>query len=141
MTRSLCLAAAVGVTAAAIGGCGGGSGDGAAVRDTLARLGEATAAHDYHALCTRILAPALVQSVAATGLSCEVALKTGLGAVKEPRLEVSNVAVKGSEATAQVRTSARGQQAADDVVRLVKVRGGWRVSSLSGGAGGASSGK
>src|SRR5258706_14063558 len=105
MTRSLRPLAGAVVTAGLLAGCGGGADDAGAVRDTLARLGEATAAHDYHALCSQILAPALVNSVAATGLPCETALKAGLGTVKEPRLQSSPVEIHGAEAPPPAHTS------------------------------------
>jgi hypothetical protein len=41
--------------------------------------------------------------------------------------------VKGDRATAEVSTSADGQEPSRDVVELVLVPKGWRVSSLAGG--------
>ena len=49
------------------------------VRTTVSEFGRATAAKDYKALCDGILAPKLVEDVTSVGLSCEAALKRGLG--------------------------------------------------------------
>ncbi len=102
------------------------------VRATLGQLAKATSGKDYKALCTRILAPDLVQQVESIGLPCEVALRRGLKDVREPRLEVGRVRVVKDRASAEVRTSAAGQEPSQDVVELVRTKDGWRVSSLAG---------
>jgi len=102
------------------------------VRATLSELEKATAAKDYKALCSRILAPQLVDQVTSVGLPCELALRRGLEDVQEPRLRVGRVRVTGNTANAEVATSAKGQAPSRDVVELVLVGGGWRVSSLAG---------
>jgi len=102
------------------------------VRATLADFGRATAAKDYKALCSRILAPALVEQVTSIGLPCEVALRQGLGTVRQPRLTVGRVQVQGDRATAEVRSSAAGQEPSRDTVELQRVAGRWRISSLAG---------
>ncbi len=104
------------------------------VRATLAELGRATAAKDYKALCTKIFAPKLVEQLGRIGLPCELAMRRGLGDVREPRLRVGTVKVTGDQATADVRTSAAGQEPSQDVVELVRIDGSWRVSSLAGAA-------
>ena len=128
MRRALLLAA-LGLAA-----CGGDDTPAAEpqVRATLTALEKATAAKDYKALCTRILAPQLVEQVTSVGLPCEVALRRGLSEVQEPRLRVGRVRITGNTANAEVSTSAKGQEPSRDVVELVKVKDGWRVSSLSG---------
>ena len=123
-----------------VAGCGG---DAAPtpevqVRATLAELGKATAAKDYDRLCGEILAPELVEQVATIGLPCAVALRQGLGEVVQPRLTVGRVTVKGDRATAEVRTSAQGQQPSRDTVALARTKGRWRVTSLAAPAGVAS---
>ena len=130
-SRGTALAAALALLAT---GCGGEDAPSAEeqVRATLADFGRATAAKDYGRLCTRILAPALVEQVTAIGLPCPVALRQGLGEVREPRLTVGGVRVTGDTATADISSSARGQQPSRDTVELQRVNGSWRVSSLAG---------
>ena len=111
--------------------CGAGPSDEQQVRDTLAAFGRATARHDYKALCERILAPRLVRSVADAGVPCVEALRRGFEGVRDPRISVGAVRVIGARATAEVRTSAAGQQPSRDTVALVKTDAGWRIASLA----------
>jgi predicted small lipoprotein YifL len=100
------------------------------VRSTVAAFGRATAAKDYGALCDRILAPSLIEDVESIGLPCEAALKRGLGRVEDPELTIGRITVQGERASAEVRTSASGQQPSRDTLRLVRVDGSWKIYSL-----------
>jgi hypothetical protein len=100
------------------------------VRAKVAEFSRATADKDYQALCDRILAPALIDELKSIGLPCEVALRQGLGDVREPRLTIGRVEVQGESASAQVRTSATGQEPSEDTLRLVNENGTWKISSL-----------
>ena len=128
MRRALATAMA----AAALAGCGD-SGPTAEeqVRQTLAEFGRATAAKDYQALCDRLLAPSLIADLKKIGLPCEIALQQGLGDVRQPRLIVGAVTVKGKTAVAEVRTSAEGQAPSKDSVELERTDAGWRIASLA----------
>jgi hypothetical protein len=112
-------------------GCGdSGPSDEAQIRAALAEFGRATGERDYTALCDRILAPQLVETVERIGLPCEQALAKGFEDVREPRLSVGEVTVNGDAATAQVRSSAAGQEPSEDTVALVRSGDGWRIQSL-----------
>jgi len=100
------------------------------VRTAVTEFGRATAAKDYQALCDRILAPTLVEDVKSIGLPCEVALQQGLGDVNDPRITIGRVRVNGDRASADVRTSATGQEPSRDTLELVRVDGTWKISSL-----------
>ena len=56
------------------------------MRDTLAHFQKATEKQDYRALCTKLLARAVIARLRSVGLPCEVALQTGLGSVRQPKL-------------------------------------------------------
>ena len=114
-----------------LAGCGG-TGNEQQVRDTLQRFQKATASQDYRALCTKLLARAVIDRLRSVGLPCEVALRTGLGSVRQPKLKVTRVKIRGSTALAEVRSAAAGQTASTDTVRLVKEDGDWRLTALSG---------
>jgi len=130
-TRPLLLVLA----AWALVGCGDqGPSDEEKIRSTLTQFERATADGDYRALCDRILAPALVETVKQIGLPCVAALQQGFEDVREPRLSVGAVAVEGDSATAQVRSSAAGQAPSEDTVELIRVGDAWRIASLSTGA-------
>jgi hypothetical protein len=112
-------------------GCGeSGPSDEEQIRSTLSAFGRATGAHDYTALCERILAPDLVDTVEQIGLPCEQALAKGFEDVRQPQLSVGEVTVKGDTATARVRSSAEGQEPSEDTVDLVRVGDAWRIQSL-----------
>jgi hypothetical protein len=130
-TRPLLLVLA----ACALAGCGDdGPSDEAQIRTTLHEFQRATAEHDYRALCERILAPKLVQTVEQIGLPCESALEKGFEDVRDPKLSVGTITVDGDGAKAEVRSSAAGQSPSDDTVELVRVDDGWRIASLGEGA-------
>jgi len=101
------------------------------VRDLLSKLAKATAKRDYRTLCEDVLAQSLVKQVETAGVPCADALRAGLGSVREPRLKVVRVSVRGDHAVATVHTSAKGQKSADDTVSLVKSDGAWHVASLT----------
>ena len=110
--------------------CGGGPSDTDRVHAVVAAFGQATADKDYQRLCDRLLAPKLVGEVEQQGLPCEVALKQGLGGVKDPKLTIGRVTVNGESATADVRTSAAGEAPSRDTLKLTKIDGRWRIASL-----------
>jgi hypothetical protein len=134
--RDLAIVGVAALTAAAVVGCGSKdtpspAADRAAVRGALVQLDEATASHNYQLLCNRVLARELVQKVASAGLPCEEALRIGLGKVRQPHLQVTEIKVQGNHALAQVYSGATGQRSSTDIVQLVREGGGWRVTSLA----------
>lgn len=118
--------------AASLSGCGGGPSEEERVRTTVEAFGQATAAKDYQRLCDRLLSPKLVEEVENQGLACEMALRQGLGEVQAPALTIGTIKVDGDTATAQVNSSAEGQQPSRDTLQLVRVDDSWRVASLAG---------
>ena len=101
------------------------------VRTTLTAFSRATAAKDYQALCDKLLAPSLISDLKKIGLPCEIALQQGLGDVRQPRLIVGQVTVRGKNAVAEVRTTAEGEPPSKDTVELERTEAGWRIASLS----------
>jgi hypothetical protein len=102
------------------------------VRATVAAFGRATAEKDYQALCDRLLAPSLVEEVESIGLPCEVAMRRGLGDVRDPRISIGTVRVDGERASVDVRTAAAGEEPSQDTLRLLRVEGAWRIISSPG---------
>ncbi len=118
-------------------GCGGSDAPPspqAQVRATLTRLTDGVQDKDYAQLCKTVFAPNLASGLEEVGLTCPEALERAFKEVEEPQLSVDAVRVDGDEASAEVRTSALNQEASADTVRLVKVKAGWRVSSLGEGS-------
>ena len=126
------LAALAALAAVSLAAAGCGKSDQQQVRDTLKRYEQATARQDYDALCAKVLARSLVNRLARVGLPCDQALRIGLGSVRSPKLQVIRVRITGALALALVRTSAAGQPASTDTIRLVRDGGAWKISSLSG---------
>ena len=114
-----------------LAGCGeGGPTPEEQVRSAVTEFGRATAAKDYQALCDRLLAPSLVEEVEAIGLPCEVAMRQGLGRVREPRLTIGRIDVREDRASAAVRPAAAGGLPAQGTRERVNVDGTWKISSL-----------
>jgi hypothetical protein len=112
-------------------GCGeSGPSDEERVRATLREFQRAIAERDYDALCKRVLAPDLLESVGQVGLPCELAMEKGFADVESPRLAVGAITVRGDRATAEVRSSAEGEAPSQDTVGLVRVGEEWRIASL-----------
>jgi ketosteroid isomerase-like protein len=123
--RATVLAAACAVLA----GCGGES-DEEQVRSAVADFGEATAKRDYQRLCDELLSERLVERTR-QALPCEQAFRVGLEGVQSPKLTVRAVEVDGDTANARVRSEAQGQEPSNDVIRLVREGGGWRIDALA----------
>jgi hypothetical protein len=115
-----------------IAGCGGGTDQKAAVRAAVVSYGSAVAAKDYTKICNTLLAPNILQQMAAIALPCKTALSHGLGMVVKPTVTVGVVKVTGDSAVASVHTTAANQKPADTTIGLVKFGGTWRVASLTG---------
>ncbi len=113
-----------------LSGCGDGPSDTQRVHDVVEAFGQASAAKDYQRLCDDLLAPKLVSEVESTGLPCELALKQGLGDVSSPKLTIGTIRVNGDAATADVQSSAEGEEPSRDTLQLVRVNDSWRIASL-----------
>jgi hypothetical protein len=105
----------------------GGRDDAALVRASLERYEKASADKDVQELCDDLLASSYVKQTASSGLPCEVALRTALEDVNDPKLRVLSVEVNGDRAAARVRGSAAGQVPGDAVYTLVREGDSWRI--------------
>jgi len=121
-------AAAILVVVVLLGTCG--ADDDEKVSDTLDRFAQASREKDYQALCDELLSTSLVEQLRTADQPCEVVLRIGLSDVQNPTLEVGDVEIDGDEATAQVDSTAAGQQPLKTRILLVKEDGDWRISSL-----------
>jgi len=112
-------------------GCGGAS-DEKKVRATLTRYERASARQDYAQLCDKVLARSLVAHLSRVGLPCQQAVRTGLGSLQAPKLQVLKIKVMPPRALALVRSSAANQPTATDTIELFQDGGDWRISALAG---------
>jgi hypothetical protein len=101
------------------------------VHDAVDRFGKAVADKDYQELCDNLLAENLIRALEDQGVPCELALKTGFGSVKDPKIAIKTVAVNGDKALVSVHSTAANEKPSDDTIALVKEKGKWRISSLA----------
>jgi hypothetical protein len=116
-------------------GCGGGgsppkpiSGPAKQVAELVQRLQKATAERDYATICDRLLAAGT--RAQAGGADCPAVLGARARGVRRPRIVIKAIELQGAAARVTVRTTAVGQAATTDVIRLVRENGQFRVSSL-----------
>jgi hypothetical protein len=117
-------------------GCGGGgegkpkaiSGPAKDVAATIQQLEKATAARDFTTICERVLASATRRQ--AGGDQCADVLDQRARGVRRPRIRIQAIEVQGNQAQVRVRTTATGQAATTNVIRLVREHGRFRVLSL-----------
>ena len=117
-------------------GCGGG-GDGKPepitgpakdVATTIQRFEKATARRDFTTICEQLLASATRRE--AGGDQCPDVLDQRARGVRRPRIRIVTIEVQGNQAQARVRTTAAGQAATTNVIRLVREHGRFRVLAL-----------
>ena len=94
----------------------------------IARLQHATARHDYDTICNQLLSAAARER--SGGADCARLLGERAGTIRRPRILVQSIAVDGGRAQVKVRTTAVGQAATTDVIRMVREKGRFRISSL-----------
>ncbi len=114
----------------ALSGCGASDQD--QVRSTLQRFTQAVAKRDANAICTNVLAPSLLVRLPAAGLSCQQAMGVFFTCnVKDPKMQIGPITVKGNAASAIVYAEAAGQRRGIFQLGLQKTSQGWRIASES----------
>src|ERR1700742_2175994 len=71
-------------------------------RAVVAKFGIATQKKDYKQICEQLLSPELVAKIEDVGLPCEGALQRGLGDVKSPTLQITDVSIDKNKALVSV---------------------------------------
>jgi len=104
-------------------------GDAKAAAETIKNLQTDVTAGDEKKICENDLAKALVNKLAASGGSCEKAIKGQLTQVDSFEVTVEAMQVSGSTATAHVKSiySGKGRKG---TLSLAKESGKWKISSL-----------
>lgn len=101
------------------------------VQQVVERFGQAFAKGDGATICGDLLAEDLQTAVEGIGLACEEAIKRSTSGVKDAKLEVLGVAVRGDRGFVTARTTAKGQEPSVDRLALVQTDDGWRITSLN----------
>ena len=119
----------------ALGGCG--ASQSSQVKAKVMQFATAAHGHDYATICAQVLAPTLLEDIAAGGISCEKALSLALGSVRGARLVIGTITVTGARASVVTLTQARGEKASLATLELTRTSAGWRIASLGNVAAGA----
>ena len=94
----------------------------------IQRFETATAQGDFTTICDQLLANSTRRQ--AGGSDCPAVLEQRARGVSRPRIRIKAIQVQGDRAAVSVRTTAAGQAAAADTIRLVREDGEFRVLSL-----------
>ena len=123
--------------AAALAGCGqapSSTGDfkGAekAVAQTVEQLQTDAQARKPEKICSDVLARALVAKLKSTGTDCVDEMDKVSGDADDYELEVTDVTITGTTATARVKARRGGNKNALTTFALVKEDGKWRLTNL-----------
>ena len=123
------------LTSAALAGCGQTSsatefdGEERAVAEAVEALQEAATRGDEGRICQAVLAQELLDRLESDGQDCRKEMEGALDDTDAAALEVLDVAVSGTTATAKVE-SREGQRDVTRTLRLVRERDDWRISDF-----------
>lgn len=135
-SRSIAAPLAAICLAVGVSGCGETSSTGSYkgeeqhVAKTISNLQSDVTSGNAKSVCTRDLATAVVERLEASGTSCKKALEGQLREIDTFSLTVESISVKGSAATADVKSTWSGKERVH-TLSFVKEDGAWKVSSLS----------
>lgn len=104
-------------------------GDERAVAQKVEDLQEAGERQEPETICSDILARSLVQQLEAAGSDCTQEMEKAVEDADDYALDVTDVSISGSTATAKVR---RGEDGPTETMEFTKEGGQWRATSLSG---------
>ena len=129
-------AAALAVAGLALAGCGADSEEvprpAGAPREVVVlidALEAATARGDFRRICDELYTDELRE--AAGGDRCEAELRRRARGLRDPRIRLRTITVRGDRATVTVEASARGQPPAPETLELVRQGRAYRVAALA----------
>lgn len=134
MKRSSPLFLAV-LLALSVNACGstvstsGFKGEAHAVAQRISDLQSDVSALNEQKICERDFSRAARARLSTAGSTCKQALKRQLASIDDYELTVEKIAVRGTTATARVRSTWAGKLSTN-TLELVKERGGWRVEGV-----------
>ena len=125
------------LAALALAGCGAETqqssaekfqGEERAVAQKVEDLQEAGEGREPEDICSNILASSLVQQLEAANVKCADEMEKAIDDADDFDLQVQDVTVSGSTASAEVR---RGDDGPTETMEFTKENGQWRATSLS----------
>jgi hypothetical protein len=99
------------------------------VAATVEQLESAARDKDAGETCTKLFSAGLLATIKAHGENCESAVKDAFKDADSLDLNVDDVSITGTKATAKV-TSGTGSNKQTDTLALEKVGAAWRISAL-----------
>lgn len=103
------------------------SGDAEDVVNTVMQFETALANRDWPGVCTRLYSSRA--RAAAGGARCPTTLAQSAGGLRDPRVKILSVVVRGQAATVTVAASVNGKPPVTDAIQLVRERGRFRITS------------
>jgi hypothetical protein len=100
-----------------------------AVAQKIEDLQEAGESRKPEDICSQILSRTLVSQLEAAGADCAEEMEKAIDDADDYDLDVQEVTVDGSNATASVR---RGEDGPTETMEFTKENGEWRATALSG---------
>jgi hypothetical protein len=100
-----------------------------AVAQKVEDLQEAGERREPETICADILARSLVQQLEAAGADCTQEMEKAIEDADDYALDVTEVDISGTTATATVR---RGEDGPSETMEFTQEGGDWRATSLSG---------
>jgi hypothetical protein len=97
------------------------------VVNTVMQFETALAGRDWDTICTRLYTNAARQ--AAGGARCPATLAQSAGSLRDPKVTIRSVVVRGNAATVTVSASVNGKPPVTDAIMLVREDGHYRISS------------
>jgi hypothetical protein len=97
------------------------------VVNTVMQFQSALANRDWAGICTRLYTSKA--RAAAGGPKCASTLAQSAGGLREPRVKILSVIVRGQAATVTVSASVNGKAPVTDAIQLVREGGRFRVAS------------
>jgi|GraSoiStandDraft_5_1057265.scaffolds.fasta_scaffold89573_2 hypothetical protein len=94
---------------------------------TVTQFESALAGRDWAGICNRLYAKKA--RAAAGGAHCPSALAQSAGGLRDPRVKIVSVVVRGQAATVTVAASVNGKPPVTDAIQLVRENGQYRIAS------------
>jgi len=94
---------------------------------TVRQFESALAGRDWVGICDRLYTTKA--RAAAGGAHCPSALAQSAGGLRDPRVKIVSVVVRGPAATVTVAASVNGKPPVTDAIELVRERGQYRIAS------------
>jgi hypothetical protein len=94
---------------------------------TVMQFETALANRDWAGICTRLYTSRA--RTAAGGARCPATLAQSAGGLRDPRVKIVSVVVRGQAATVTVSASVNGRPPVTDAIQLVREEGRFRIAS------------